>query len=60
MTRKDFEAIATALRAVKPSDTYPIHPLTTWADCVDEIGKVCAGQNSQFDRERFRAACGVK
>jgi hypothetical protein len=57
MTRKDFEALAEALAACKPSGTYPTQPATTWDQCMHEIANVCSKSNPNFNRPKFFAAC---
>jgi hypothetical protein len=51
MSRKDFEAIAAAIRGLR------------YGDSIDKMAKtvsdVCAGSNDRFDEERFLKACRV-
>ncbi len=54
MSRKHFIALAEAL--AWHADKLP--PELFW-DLVDDIGDVCQRENSRFDRQRFRRACGV-
>ena len=65
MTRKDFEALAEAIRDCQnalvvsvPAESRPVVLQTTRSMALD-IAKVCAGQNARFDRSRFLAACGM-
>lgn len=58
MTRKDYVALAEALRAAKmmvsPYDAQ------TWYACVANIADTLAAENSRFDRARFVKACEGK
>jgi hypothetical protein len=67
MSRKDYRALAAALKWVKPSN-----PLSTpqqhqivlesmskqWLWTVDSIADALTSDNGRFDRERFNRACG--
>ena len=54
MTKKDYEALANALRNV-PS----IKAWDTWGECVKAVALVCQWDNPRFDYQRFLKACGV-
>ena len=59
MTKKDFEAIARALKDQHDA----LAPLTAAQERIllstaKDIAGVCAAQNPRFDRARFLAACG--
>jgi hypothetical protein len=68
MTRKDFEAIAVALKAAQPDrgNRYAPRTLQTkgaaartqWERDVDAVAAVFAAGNPRFDLARFRRACG--
>jgi len=63
MTRKDFQALADGLRAVRPvaMSTAPKQALANaqWARCVVMVGTACYAANGHFDRGRFETACGL-
>lgn len=60
MTRKDFVAIAAALKNAQPSAHDPnVAHIQHRIDCR-EVAGVLAGTNPRFDRDRFLAACGVR
>ena len=56
MTRKDFEAIASAIRTAVGVDS-------AWTDAAEsiasELADYLATTNPRFDRARFLKACGV-
>ena len=60
MTKKDFEALATALKCAKPDDgSYAA--FAAWKGCAMSIAGVAgliAGDN-EFSLETFLKACGV-
>ncbi len=58
MTRKDFEAIAAAMKSIRPPNALTSE-YTLWHRAVHEMCVVCARHNSLFDYNKFRAACGV-
>jgi hypothetical protein len=57
MTRKDYIALANALKDAKP-DTFH-DPVKIWGIAVANIADVLKADNSNFDRARFLTACGV-
>lgn len=68
MTRKDYEAIAAAIRAEhdawrieKPEDDAKMHQAAslTCGYIAQRIAEVMARDNRRFDRARFLKACGV-
>ena len=68
MTKKDYTALAAALKATKPVYTgdkfhmdYAYHGIAyqQWVDDVTAITEVCAVGNTSFSRGKFIAACGV-
>ena len=58
MTRKDYIALATALKGA-----YPIPenntPDSAWRHCVSAIARVLMQDNPRFDFARFYKACGI-
>lgn len=69
MTRRDFELIANALKAAKPT----AHPEGTeaaeiatlaenvaWRNVALSFADHLSATNPRFDRERFLRACGVE
>lgn len=63
MTKKHFDALAAALRAQKPEDTFDENRLLLiiqWRADAKVVADVCARFNPNFDRARFLAACGVE
>ena len=57
MTKKDFIALAAALKHTKPSPY--VGEYRMWRDCVIAVLEVCAKDNAKFDRWKFINACGV-
>lgn len=60
MTKKDFEALASALHAVQPnphSYTYTPEQYGTWDMTVQSVANVCAESNDRFNRDRFLNWC---
>lgn len=55
MTRKDYAAIAAALRAVRKK--FPLSGGVN--EAVHLIAEVLAKDNPRFDRARFCQACGM-
>ncbi len=70
MTRKDFQAIADALRVARPAEPTAENVAgecdvlaaerEAWVRAVREVGTACYGANPRFDRGRFEAACGYE
>ena len=68
MSRKHYQALAAAFRAIRPH-TAPTEPADehaarvrvyeAWKDSVRAIALVCAADNPRFDMARFLAAAGV-
>ena len=66
MTRKDYEAIAAAMKTAR-SYSQRGEPLTIHAanfncgvsNAAQRIADHCAADNPRFDRQRFLKACGV-
>lgn len=69
MTRKDYVALAAALKDAKPLSTRPQMrnlygaedetPYTVWCASVYAVSDVLGRDNTRFDRERFLTACGA-
>jgi hypothetical protein len=70
MTKKHFEALAAALKFIKPSGN-PVCPpkdvkvflagqQREWDYAVEATADVCSKFNPNFDRARFLKACGVE
>ncbi len=65
MTRKDFEALAEAIRDARNAliasapegSRQEIHRITL--SMATDIAKVCATQNPRFDKARFLTTCGM-
>jgi hypothetical protein len=65
MTRKDYEAIAAAIRAqVRPSKPDPKGYVSEHNNAVENtalaISRHMEGDNPRFDRARFLKDCGVQ
>jgi hypothetical protein len=54
MTKKDYQAFAKMF-----SDVGPEYGSNAWEELVERAADIFARDNSRFDRDRFRAACGV-
>ena len=59
MSRKDYEAIAAAIRRTVESDGRPI-AIIALTTAAERIADVLAADNSRFDRTQFLAAAGVE
>ena len=63
MTRKDFEAIAAAVREMRHDEPRERDKLTGHRGAVyklaEKLADVCAGSNGRFDKGRFLRVCGV-
>lgn len=61
MTRKDFQALASALKAQR--DSYAPHwdanLFRAHFDACKAVADVCGASNPRFDRDRFFTACGI-
>jgi len=60
MTRRDYVAIAAALRLTQPTDVYGPKCYAQWLLDVAAVADVLASDNPRFDRARFLKACGVQ
>ena len=64
MTRKDYCAIAGAIRAAMEHDDWDVLGSTAIPFGVtlaaDRIAEVLAANNPRFDRDRFMEACGCE
>lgn len=58
MTKKHFNAFATALKAAQPN-VFQTARYEQWRDDVIAVLEVCAKSNPNFDKGRFLAACGI-
>jgi hypothetical protein len=58
MTRKDYVAIAAAIKLARSTNTKPGHQIAV-SDVALLIAGVMADDNSRFDRARFLKACGI-
>lgn len=64
MSRKDFQALAAAFQAQRPSvltqdpDALQVGAMAQWDDDVRAVADVCAGINPRFDYCKFLKACG--
>lgn len=55
ISRKHFQTIANAMRAVKPVQA---DALQVWYHHVLELAHMCDSLNPDFDNEKFLLACG--
>ena len=70
MSKKHLEALAAALKFIKPSGNPVCRPQDVkvflagqekeWTYATEAVADVCARFNPNFDRARFLAACGVE
>ena len=63
MSKRDYELIATALRASRPTmaddlTTFEAGNLDGWRDVIDAIANALRTNNPRFDHAKFKAACG--
>lgn len=56
MTRKHFQALADAMKSTQPI-AGPVFAMAQWRADVEAVADVLRQFNSNFDRERFYAAC---
>lgn len=56
MTRKDYEAIAKALKASKPARTN-VQGFAVWQGCVRNMVDCISLDNIRFDADKFFKAC---
>ena len=57
MTKKDFVALAAALKSVKPLPVLE-HEEAMWRDTVGAIAAACRKSNDEFNSVKFFAAAG--
>lgn len=53
MSKKDFIALADALRAEKPGKNWDANKMVQWELDVQAVAKVCKASNSAFKEERW-------
>lgn len=56
MSRKDYEALAEAIRAIRPEGKISKAD-NQWYSTIDALCVVLGRDNPRFDEDRFRAAC---
>ena len=62
MTKKDYIALAMALKTakpIKPDAPKKYGPYAQWTDCVYVVMQACQNDNPAFHRGKFLTACGV-
>lgn len=57
MTRKDYIAIAAAMKLARPR--FGTVGRSAWAEAVQKIADYCQSESLRFDRSRFETACGL-
>ena len=57
MSRKDYRAIASALKSLKEGQEAGFNP--SLADIASALAGVLAQDNDRFDRTKFLEACGL-
>lgn len=61
MTRKDYVALAAALKAAMPSGELAFHrEFKQWMHDCKHVADALQRDNARFDRERFLTACGIE
>lgn len=62
MTRKDYIALASAMRASRPTDAAESYVacMIQWEVSCDMLADALTEDNARFDRKRFLMACGVQ
>lgn len=60
MTRRDYLAIAAALKSARPPDLFTNSVARhTWYASVSAVAELFARENKRFDSSRFFDDCGV-
>ena len=63
MTKKDYELIADALRSTDPRCGNPTPEtkgeINQWKKAIYKLAFALKNDNSQFDMDKFAAACGL-
>lgn len=60
MSKKHYEALAEAMRAIRPITAVDDHEKgqeAQWYQTIDALTYVLSRDNGRFDEDRFRAAC---
>jgi hypothetical protein len=60
MSRKDYVAIAEAIREAKRETAETLGSSYVLRLAAEEIARALKRDNARFDRERFLTACGVE
>jgi hypothetical protein len=59
MTKKDYIALAAALKSAQPPSNADAYARQQWLDCVRAVMEMCAKDNPNFRRNTFATACGI-
>lgn len=59
MSRKDYVAVAAAMKANQPAPHWCANKHVQYGQDVNALANVFAAGNPRFDRARFLAACGI-
>lgn len=62
MTRKDYVAIANAMKETKPEgiNRNCLASLLQWKKTADNLAEILELDNPRFDRDRLLIACGME
>jgi hypothetical protein len=58
MSKKDYVAIADALRQERPAPHWSKDKIMQWDQCLRAVARMLRGGNPRFDTSRFVAAAG--
>jgi hypothetical protein len=60
MSKKHYQAIASAMRITKPAHSTVCTTVQSWQQICQTLASVLAADNPRFDRSKFLDACGLE